>query len=67
MVNLTTLAPDIVAATLDETLPPDVTVFELQLPRRRSGRSSGRGLTSRCAPSSRSRNLCRTLSFFNTF
>jgi hypothetical protein len=29
MVNLTTLAPDIVAAILDETLPPDVTLFEL--------------------------------------
>ena len=29
MVNLTTLAPDIVAAILDETLPEDVTLFEL--------------------------------------
>jgi hypothetical protein len=29
MVNLTTLAPDIVAAILDETLLPDVTLFEL--------------------------------------
>jgi hypothetical protein len=29
MVNLTTLAPDIVAAILDETLPPGVTLFEL--------------------------------------
>jgi hypothetical protein len=29
MVNLTTLAPDIVAAILDETLPPYVTLFEL--------------------------------------
>jgi len=29
MVNLTTLAPDIVAATLDETLPPEVTLFDL--------------------------------------
>ena len=29
MVNLTTLAPDIVAAILDETLPADVTLFEL--------------------------------------
>ena len=29
MVNLTTLAPDIVAAILDETLPPDVTLFEI--------------------------------------
>ena len=28
-VNLTTLAPDIVPAILDETLPPDVTVFYL--------------------------------------
>jgi hypothetical protein len=27
--NLTTLAPDIVAAILDETLPPEVTLFEL--------------------------------------
>jgi hypothetical protein len=30
MVNLTTLAPDIVAAILDETLPPEVTLFELE-------------------------------------
>jgi hypothetical protein len=29
MVNLTTLAPDIVAAILDETLPPEVTLVEL--------------------------------------
>jgi hypothetical protein len=29
MVNLTTLAPDIVAAILDETAPPEVTLFEL--------------------------------------
>ena len=29
MVNLTTLAPDIVAAILDETMPPEVTLFEL--------------------------------------
>jgi hypothetical protein len=29
MVNLTTLAPDIVAATLDETLPSEITLFEL--------------------------------------
>jgi len=29
MVNLTTLSPDIVAAILDETLPPEVTLFEL--------------------------------------
>jgi hypothetical protein len=29
MVSLTTLAPDIVAAILDETLPPEVTLFEL--------------------------------------
>jgi hypothetical protein len=29
MVNLTTLAPDIVAAILNETLPPEVTLFEL--------------------------------------
>jgi hypothetical protein len=27
MVNLTTLAPDLVAAILDETLPPEVTLF----------------------------------------
>jgi hypothetical protein len=27
MVNLTTLASDIVAAILDETLPPEVTLF----------------------------------------
>jgi hypothetical protein len=29
MVNLTTLAPDIVAAILDESLPSEVTLFEL--------------------------------------
>jgi len=29
MVNLITLAPDIVATILDETLPPDVTLFEI--------------------------------------
>jgi hypothetical protein len=29
MVNLTTLAPDIVAAILDETLPSEITLFEL--------------------------------------
>jgi hypothetical protein len=29
MVNLTTLAPDIVAAILDETLPSELTLFEL--------------------------------------
>ena len=29
MVNLTTLAPDIVAAILDEALPPEVTLYEL--------------------------------------
>jgi hypothetical protein len=29
LVNLTILAPDIVAAILDETLPPEVTLFEL--------------------------------------
>lgn len=28
MVNLTTLAPDIVAAILDETLPPELTLFD---------------------------------------
>ena len=31
MLNLTTLAPDIVAAILDETLPPHVTVHELAI------------------------------------
>lgn len=29
MVNLTTLAPDIVAAILDETLPENVSLFDL--------------------------------------
>jgi len=29
MVNLTTLAPDIVAAILDETLPEEVTLFDV--------------------------------------
>lgn len=29
MVNLTTLAPDIVEAILDERLPPDLTLFDL--------------------------------------
>jgi hypothetical protein len=31
MLNLTTLAPDIVAAILDESLPPHVTVHELAI------------------------------------
>jgi hypothetical protein len=31
MLNLTTLAPDIVAAILDETLPPHVTVQEMAI------------------------------------
>jgi len=31
MLNLTTLAPDIVAAILDETLPQHVTVHELAI------------------------------------
>jgi len=42
MVNLATLAPDIIAAILDETLPEEVTLFELAagtpLPRRRCRR-----------------------------
>lgn len=29
MVNLTTFAPDIVAAILDETLPPELTLFDV--------------------------------------
>jgi hypothetical protein len=29
MVNLTTLAPDIVAAILDETMPSEVTLFDM--------------------------------------
>lgn len=29
MVNLTTLAPDIVAAVLDDALPNDITLFDL--------------------------------------
>ena len=29
MVNLTTLAPDIVATILDEALPPELTLFDL--------------------------------------
>lgn len=29
MVHLTTLAPDVVAAILDETLPPNMTLFDL--------------------------------------
>jgi hypothetical protein len=33
MVNLTTLAPGIVAAILDETLPPDLTLFALAVDR----------------------------------
>lgn len=41
MVNLTRLAPDIVAAILDETLPSDLTLFELAVDRRRCGRRSG--------------------------
>jgi hypothetical protein len=44
MVNLTTLAPDIVAAILDETLPPEVTLFELAAGAPVCGESSGGGL-----------------------
>ena len=40
MVNRTTIAPDIVAAILDETLRPDVTLFDLATIRRRCGRGS---------------------------
>ena len=42
MVNLTTLAPDIVAAILDETLPEVVTLFDLvaRLSTRRRDRTS---------------------------
>ena len=29
MANLTTLVPDIVAVILDETLPPEVTLYDL--------------------------------------
>ena len=29
MINLTTSEPDIVAGILDDTLPPEVTLFEL--------------------------------------
>ena len=49
MVNLTTLAPDIVAAILDETLPPEVTLFELAAGRW-CKRSSGGGLTALDCP-----------------
>lgn len=31
MVNLTTLAPDIVAAILDDNLPNDITLFDLAM------------------------------------
>jgi hypothetical protein len=43
MLNLTTLAPDIVAAILDETLPPHVTAHELASVHRCCGRSNGSG------------------------
>lgn len=33
IVNLTALAPDIVAAILNETLPPDLTLFDLAVDR----------------------------------
>jgi hypothetical protein len=43
MVNLTTLAPDIVAAILDDTLPNNITLFDLAVdPRLLYGMSSAR-------------------------
>ncbi|WP_256211946.1 hypothetical protein [Nitrosomonas communis] len=41
MVNLTTLAPDIVAAILDDTLPNNIILFDLAVDRRCCGKSSG--------------------------
>jgi hypothetical protein len=40
MVNLTTLAPEIIAAILDETLPKEVTLFEPAAGTALCGRSS---------------------------
>jgi hypothetical protein len=42
-VNLTTLALDLVAAILDETLPPEVTLSSWRRGRRCCGMSSGGG------------------------
>jgi hypothetical protein len=44
MFNLTTLAPDIVAAILDDTLPNHVTLFDLAVDPPASWMSSARGL-----------------------
>jgi hypothetical protein len=41
MVNLTTFAPDIFDAIIDELLPPDVTLFDLAQGCRCCGMSSG--------------------------
>jgi len=48
MVNLTALAPDIVAAILDEALPPDLTLFELAVDPPTRIRSEGIAGVCRC-------------------
>ena len=75
MLNLTLLAPEIVAAILDDELPDHVTLFELAVDSARCGSSSGRGLlwlndssrigavtklTSRRSCSARNRALARS-------
>jgi hypothetical protein len=41
MVNLTALAPDIVAAILDDAVPNNITLFDLAVDPPRCGRRSG--------------------------
>ena len=50
MLNLTPLAPDIVAALLDATLPHHVTVHDLAITPRCCGRSNARGLLTQRQP-----------------
>ena len=47
MINLTTLAPEIQAAILDETLPDSVSLYDLASDTPLCGRSSGGGLPKR--------------------
>jgi hypothetical protein len=43
MVNLTTLAPDIVEAILEDALPDHLTLFDIAVALLHCGRSSARG------------------------
>ena len=69
MVNLTTLAPDIVAALLDETLPPEVTLFDLASRKPLLWEDQGGGLARAWSPEimySRNRSGALTLTLLET-